>query len=74
MVGIVGYGAYIPKYRIKVESIAHQWGANAESYKRGLFVEEKSVPAPDQDTISMSVEATYRAIQRANIDPAKKKS
>jgi hydroxymethylglutaryl-CoA synthase len=71
MVGIVGYGAYIPKYRIKVESIAHQWGTNAESYKRGLFVEEKSVPAPDQDTISMSVESTYRAIQRANIEPLK---
>ncbi len=71
MVGIVGYGAYIPKYRIKVESIAAQWGANAESYKKGLMVEEKSVPAPDQDTITMAVEATRRALQRAEIDPRK---
>ncbi len=71
MVGIAGYGAYIPKYRIKVESIAAQWGADAESYRKGLSVEEKSVPAPDQDTITMSVEATRRALQRARIDPRK---
>ncbi len=71
MVGIVGYGAYIPKNRIKVESIAGQWGADAASFKRGLRVEEKSVPSPDQDTITMSVEATRRALQRAGIDPAR---
>lgn len=69
MVGIVGYGAYIPRYRIKVEQIARQWGADAESYRKGLLVEEKSVPAPDQDTITMSVEATHRALTRAQIDP-----
>ena len=71
MVGIVGYGAYIPKYRIKVESISGQWGADAESFRKGLLVEEKSVPAPDQDTITMSVEAARRALQRAEIDPRK---
>ncbi|GAB4374758.1 MAG: hydroxymethylglutaryl-CoA synthase [Calditrichia bacterium] len=69
MIGIVGYGAYIPKYRIKVESIAAQWGTDAESYKKGLLVEEKSVPAPDQDTITLSVEAALRALQRAEINP-----
>lgn len=71
MVGIVGYGADIPKYRIKVESIAAEWGADAASYRKGLLVEEKSVPAPDQDTITMSVEATRRALRRAKIDPQK---
>ena len=70
MVGIVGYGAYIPRYRIKVESIAAQWGANAENYKKGLLVEEKSVPAPDQDAITLAVEATRWALQRAEINPA----
>lgn len=71
MVGIVGYGSYIPKYRIKVEDIAHQWGADAGSYRKGLLVEEKSVPAPDQDTITMAVEATFRALKRADIDAGK---
>lgn len=68
MVGIVGYGSYIPQNRIKVDAIAKQWGTDAESYRKGLFVEEKSVPGPDQDTITMSVEATLRALKRAEIN------
>ena len=68
-VGIIGYGAYIPRYRIKVEEIAKVWGADAQSYKKGLEVQEKSVPGPDQDTISMSVEATKHALKRAGINP-----
>lgn len=69
MEGIVGYGAYIPRNRIKVEEIAKVWGADAPSYKRGLMLEEKSVPSPDQDTITMSVEASKNALKRARIDP-----
>ena len=69
MVGIIGYGAYIPRNRIKVEEIAKVWGADAPSYKKGLLVEEKSVPSPDQDTITMSVEASKNALKRAGIDP-----
>jgi hydroxymethylglutaryl-CoA synthase len=71
MVGIVGYGSHIPRYRIKVEEIAKVWGADAPSYKKGLMLREKSVPAPDTDTITLSVEATKNALKRAgNIDPA----
>src|SRR3990172_8673517 len=69
-VGIVGYGAYVPRHRIKVEEIAKVWGADAPSYKRGLMLQEKSVPTPDQDTITMSVEAARHAVARAGIDPA----
>jgi len=69
MEGIVGYGAYVPRQRIKVEEIAKVWGADAPSYKRGLMLEQKSVPAPDQDVITMSVEATKNALRRARIDP-----
>ena len=68
-VGIVGYGAYIPKHRIKVEEIAKVWGADAPSYKRGLELREKSVPAPDQDVITMSVEAARNALARCEVDP-----
>ena len=69
MEGIVGYGAYVPVHRIKVEEIAKVWGADAPSYKRGLMLREKSVPGPDQDVITMSVEATKNALRRAKIDP-----
>ncbi len=69
MVGIVGYGAYLPRNRIKVEEIAKVWGTNVETYKRGLLLQEKSVPSPDEDTITMSVEALRHALTRANIFP-----
>lgn len=69
MAGIVSYGSYIPRYRIKVEEIAKVWGTDAESYKKGLMLQEKSVPARDQDVITMSVEATRRALQRAKLSP-----
>jgi hydroxymethylglutaryl-CoA synthase len=69
MVGIVGYGAHIPRHRIKVEEIAKVWGADAPSYKRGLMLEQKSVPTPDVDTISLSVEAARNAVKRAQINP-----
>jgi hydroxymethylglutaryl-CoA synthase len=69
MEGIVGYGAYIPRNRIKVEEIAKVWGADAPSYKRGLMLEEKSVPSPDQDTITMSVGAAKNALKRCLINP-----
>lgn len=70
-VGIVGYGAYVPRHRIKVEEIAKVWGADAPSYKKGLLLREKSVPTPDQDSITMSVEATRYALRRAGIDPSR---
>jgi len=60
-VGIIGYGAFIPRRRIKVEEIAKVWGADAPSFKRGLQLFEKSVPGADEDTITMSVEAARRA-------------
>ncbi len=71
MAGIVGYGAYIPRHRIRVEEIAKVWGADAPAYRRGLMLEEKSVPTPDQDAITMAVSAARYALARAQIDPKK---
>jgi len=64
-VGIVGYGAFVPRRRIKVEEIAKVWGADAPSYKRGLKLYEKSVPGADEDTVTMSVEAARNALARS---------
>jgi len=69
-VGIVGYGAYIPRLRISVEEIAKVWGKNARDYKRGLMIEEKSVPRLDEDAATIAVEATRNAMLRAGTDPA----
>lgn len=71
MVGIVGYGSYLPRYRIKVEDIALEWGADPAAIKRGLQLYEKTVPGLDEDTITISVEAAKSALKRAGIDPQK---
>ena len=71
MVGIIGYGSYLPRYRIKVEDIAHQWGRDADTIKKGLQLKEKTVPGMDEDTITISVEAAKNALKRAGIDPIK---
>jgi hydroxymethylglutaryl-CoA synthase len=69
MVGIVGYGSYLPRYRIKAEVIAKQWGSDPEAIKRGLLLNEKTVPGQDEDTITISVAAARDAVKRANINP-----
>ncbi|MBI4020985.1 MAG: hydroxymethylglutaryl-CoA synthase [Candidatus Aenigmarchaeota archaeon] len=67
--GIVGYGAYVPRFRISVEEIARVWGEDAETIKNGLGVQEKSVPDKDEDTITIAVEAGKNALARAGISP-----
>lgn len=69
-VGIAGYGAYVPQYRIKTDEVARIWGKKGEAVSAGLLVYEKSVPAIDEDTATISVEAARRAIRSSGIDPA----
>ncbi|MCC7571357.1 hydroxymethylglutaryl-CoA synthase [Candidatus Micrarchaeota archaeon] len=68
-VGIVGYGAYVPKYRIKTEDIAKVWGEDAERITQGLGILEKSVPDMDEDAATLAVEAAKIAVKRGDIDP-----
>ena len=67
--GIVSYGAYVPRYRITPKEIGRVWGSDGESVGQGLNVVRKSVPAPDEDTITISTEALRLALARGAIDP-----
>lgn len=67
--GIVSYGAYVPRYRITPAEIGKVWGADGESMGAQLNVHRKSVPAPDEDTITISTEALRVALARGHIDP-----
>ncbi|AAT42969.1 hydroxymethylglutaryl-CoA synthase [Picrophilus oshimae] len=69
MSGIVTYGSYIPRYRIRPEEIARVWGEDPEKMKNGIFILSKSVPGPDEDVATISVEAARNALKRSNIDP-----
>ncbi len=62
-VGIIGYGAYVPRYRIAGKEIARMWSDG----QGGVPVSAKSVPGPDEDTITMSIEAGRHALRRAGI-------
>jgi hydroxymethylglutaryl-CoA synthase len=64
-VGIVGYGAYVPRYRLPGSEISRVWtdGNSASPVK------EKAVPGLDEDTATMSIEAARNALARAVIDP-----
>jgi hydroxymethylglutaryl-CoA synthase len=64
-VGIVGYGAYIPRFRLPGTEISRIWSDGQE----GSPVKEKAVPGLDEDTVTMSVEAARNALSRAQIDP-----
>ncbi|MBN2046027.1 MAG: hydroxymethylglutaryl-CoA synthase [Anaerolineales bacterium] len=62
-VGIVGYGAYVPRYRLPAKEISRIWTEG----QGGLPVTEKSVPGPDEDVATMSIEAARNALKRAGI-------
>jgi hydroxymethylglutaryl-CoA synthase len=68
-IGIVSYGANIPRFRIKTEEIAKAWGKDPVTISKGLGIFEKSVPSPDQDVATISVEAARAALARCDIDP-----
>lgn len=65
-VGIVGYGAYVPRYRLPADEVARLWTDG----QGGTPIEEKSVPGLDEDVVTMSIEAARNALARAgDIDP-----
>lgn len=65
-VGIAGYGAYVPRYRLPAREISRIWTGGMG----GTPIQEKSVPGFDEDVATMSVEASRNALSRAGIDPA----
>jgi hydroxymethylglutaryl-CoA synthase len=64
-VGLIGYGVYIPRYRIAAREIARVWTDG----QGGVPVESKSVAGPDEDTITLAIEAARNAIARAGLAP-----
>lgn len=68
-VGIVSYGAYVPRYRITPEEIGKVWGVDGKSMSKGLMINCKSVPSPDEDTITIAVEAARSMMKRCEVNP-----
>lgn len=64
-VGFVGYGAYVPRYRLPGNEISRVWSGS----EGGSPIKEKAVPGLDEDTATMSIEAARNALARAKIAP-----
>lgn len=65
-VGIVGYGAYIPRFRLDAAEIGRVWRAD-EGVRGRSF---KAVAGPDEDTCTIAIEAARNAVAMAAIDAA----
>ena len=50
-VGIVGYGAYVPRYRLPATEVARVWSEG----EAALPIKEKAVPGLDEDVATMSI-------------------
>jgi len=69
--GIVGYGIYVPRFRLKTEEIANVWNKDPKEIVSGLKVTQKSVPAEDEDAVTMGVEAAKNALAMSGISSSK---
>jgi hydroxymethylglutaryl-CoA synthase len=62
MAGIIGYGVYVPRYRLNQADAAIPWG--------GYGMGEKSVCGWDEDIISMAAEALENAVKHSGVKAA----
>ncbi|MCK5038357.1 MAG: hydroxymethylglutaryl-CoA synthase, partial [Thermoplasmata archaeon] len=68
-IGIVGYGGYVPRYRITPENIGKVWGIDGAARGKGLGIQMKSIPSPDEDVITIAVSAARRAMKKCDVCP-----
>jgi hydroxymethylglutaryl-CoA synthase len=67
-VGLASYGTFVPRCRLAIEEPLRVWNnAFIEILKEQLMVSERAVILPDQDTITMAVEASRQAILRSDV-------
>jgi hydroxymethylglutaryl-CoA synthase len=62
-IGIVAYGAAIPRHKVSTNIIAQSQGKNADVAK-SLGVFSKTIPSLDEDTVTLSTEAGKIALDR----------
>ncbi len=62
MSGIIGYGVYVPKHRIKQQDIGIPWG--------GFGMGEKAICGWDEDIVSIAAEALDNAMKNSGVKAA----
>lgn len=64
-VGVVGYGAYVPRYRLPCREVSRVWTEGNSATP----ILEKAVAGLDEDVCTMSCEAARNALARSGSDP-----
>ncbi len=62
-VGIAGYGAYVPRYRLPGSEVSRIWSEGEDDSP----IIEKAVAGLDEDAVTMAIEAARNALSRAGI-------
>jgi hydroxymethylglutaryl-CoA synthase len=65
LASVVGWGAYIPIYRIETAEISRIHAKGGEKAP----VRQKSVPGFDEDSLTIAFEAAKNALRRGRVDP-----
>lgn len=69
--GIISYGVYIPRFRVKISEIAEFWERLPQPVVNSLRLSEKSVPSIDEDSVTLAVESTSNALNPVSLNPQK---
>lgn len=62
MIGISAYGTYVPKFRLPIKDIAEAWSKDGTEVSASLGLIEKSVPASDEDAVTIALEAAQECL------------
>ena len=65
-VGIIGYGAYVPRYRLPASEVSRVWRGGLQLEP----IQEKSVPGMDEDPVADYVWGKLTETEKTNLlDP-----
>jgi 2-acetylphloroglucinol acetyltransferase len=67
--GITSYGVGLPRCRICVDDILQVWRNTHKQILSRMGFNERAVLYPDQDTITLAIDAGAQALQRSFVEP-----
>jgi 2-acetylphloroglucinol acetyltransferase len=66
--GLISYGISLPRCRISADAILQVWQNTHKQILQRMGYNERCVLYPDQDTITLSIDAAKQALDRSPID------
>jgi len=70
-VGIESMAVHIPRHFVDLGTLARANNVDPDKYYIGLGVKRMAILAPDEDPVTMAVEACRALLEKSDVDPAK---